>query len=286
MPSALVFELRPHTSTLITASMSRAAHAWLLDLIERDAPDVAARLHGQGELRPFTTTFVPSQSLGQGPTMVSPAQTCALRVTLLSKELEALATGWSAERLGELVLQGVHWRLERVARSAAEHRWAGQVSYDQLVTQATGQAGAEVGRWELEFATPVTFRQRGKNQPLPMADLVFGSLLERWNAASPLPLPVTLRGAVEAQVAVSSLDLRSVMLPTKGGALQVGSVGRCGYTLIGRDRTWQVGLDLLCSFAFYSGIGAGTTRGFGLARLSDRSVGRVRAALPTRRAAQ
>ena len=138
-----------------------------------------------------------------------------------------------------------------------------------MTRYAMSRAATLAGRWELEFTTPVTFRQGGKNQPLPTADLVFGSLLERWNANAPMPLPPTLREAVATQVAVSRVDLRSVALPTKGNGLQIGVIGSCGYTLVGRDRSWVGALDLLSRFAFYSGIGAGTTRGFGMARLRE-----------------
>ena len=243
-------------------------------MIERSSPAIAASLHTAAEIRPFTTAFAPPQSLNHGPTTIEPYQVCALRITLLSTELEALASAWSVDQIGEIMLEGMHWRVERVARSSDEHPWAGQSSYDQLITEAMGRAATADGRWDLEFATPVTFRQRGKNQPLPTADLVFGSLLDRWNTSAPMPLPPSLREAVEAQVAVSNVDLRSVVLPTKGGALQIGVVGSCGYTLVGRDRTWVASLDLLSRFAFYSGIGAGTTRGFGMSRLRERLHGR------------
>ena len=123
-------------------------------------------------------------------------------------------------------------------------------------------------RWALEFASPVTFRQRGLNQPLPLPELVFGSLLDKWNALAPLPLPDEIRGFVAEHVAISGLDLRSVMVPIKGGALQIGAVGRCAYTIARGDHAWAGALDLLARFAFYSGVGAGAARGFGQARLA------------------
>ena len=85
---------------------------------------------------------------------------------------------------------------------------------------------------------------------------------------APLPLPDEIRDFVAEHVAISGLDLRSVMVPIKGGALQIGAVGRCAYTIARGDHAWAGALDLLARFAFYSGVGAGAARGFGQARLA------------------
>lgn len=276
MPSALILELQPQQAATVSAGTNRAVHAWLLNQIEAAAPELAVDLHREGTLRPFTTAFAPPQTINRGPISIEPEQHLALRISLLSSELETLAATWSAAGLGELILDGMRWQVSRIVRSNEEHPWAGQISYEQLITEAMSRAASLDGRWMLEFATPLTFRQRGKNQPLPTADLVFGSLLERWNRLAPMPLPETLRATVDEQVAVSKVELRSVAMPTKGGALQVGVVGRCGYTLTGRDRSQVGALDLLSRFAFYSSIGAGVTRGFGLSRPLEQRPARPR----------
>ena len=70
-------------------------------------------------------------------------------------------------------------------------------------------------------------------------------------------------------IAVSRFDLRSRAEPTKGGVPQIGAVGRITCTAVNRDRYWCACIDALARFAFYSGIGAGATRGYGQARLLD-----------------
>jgi CRISPR-associated endoribonuclease Cas6 len=78
--------------------------------------------------------------------------------------------------------------------------------------------------------------------------------------------PETHQFVTEA-LAVSRFDLRSAVVPTKGGAIQIGSVGRCAYTATSHDRYGLACVEALARFAFYSGVGAGTARGFGQARL-------------------
>jgi CRISPR-associated endoribonuclease Cas6 len=106
----------------------------------------------------------------------------------------------------------------------------------------------------------------GINQPLPLPSLVFGSLIDRWNILAPLPLPAEVRAAAD-ELLVNNFALRSVPARTKDGALQIGAVGHCTYSAAHPGSAWLAGIDLLARFAFYSGVGAGTARGFGQARL-------------------
>jgi CRISPR-associated endoribonuclease Cas6 len=199
---------------------------------------------------------------------VNPARGYELRVTLLDSSLEALAVRWTPEALPQLRMDGIGWRVERVTAAGEAHPWAGQAGFDELLGGAMRDvARGQSARWTIEFATPLTFRQHGRNQPLPLPDLVFGSLLGRWNALAPLPLPDDIRSFVADALAVSRFDLRSAVVPAKGGAIQIGAVGRCVYAATSRDRYGLACVEALARFAFYSGVGAGTARGFGQARL-------------------
>jgi CRISPR-associated endoribonuclease Cas6 len=202
---------------------------------------------------------------------VSPEQEYGLRVTLLSAELERLAADWQPSTVGELDLEGTRWRVEQISSAPETHAWAGQQTYEGLAAPALLRAAGGPTRWTLEFAAPVTFRQRGLNQPFPTPDLVFGSLLERWNSFAPLALPEEVRRFAGECLAVSRFDMRSAAEPTKNGALQIGAVGRCTYTATNRDRYWLACIETLAQFALYSGVGAGTARGMGRARLLPQS---------------
>ena len=97
---------------------------------------------------------------------------------MLTPELETLAQAWTPEALEVLDLDGHGWRVEARATHAEEHPWAGSASYEQLAAPLLERPAELPTRWELLFAAPVTFRRRGVNMPLPMPELVFGSLLE------------------------------------------------------------------------------------------------------------
>jgi len=266
MPTALIFTLRPTVSACVPANLGRAAHAAVLEQIAASDPALAARLHRENGSKPLTISNILGLAGQGGRAQITPAQTYGLRVTLLCDRLEALARGWTAAALGTLTLDHVAWRVEGLTADAAAHPWAGRASYEELASAVLQRSGIPPTRWAFEFAAPVTFRHGPINQPLPLPSLVFGSLLDKWNAFAPLPLPAELRESI-GELVVSTFELRSCAVPTKGGALQIGAVGRCGYSAPRSDSAWLAGIDLLARFAFYSGVGAGTARGFGQTRL-------------------
>lgn len=268
MPTACIITLRPEAAADITAGLGRAAHAAILDLIGAADGALAARVHADERVKPLTVAPLDWPER-HGPRLaVTPARAYDLRVTLLAPALESIAAAWTPATLPRLTLDGVAWWVERITAEPGAHPWAGRDSYEALLAASLRDvARGLVERWALEFVTPLTFRQSGRNQPLPLPELVFGSLLDRWNALAPLPLPDEARRFAAEALAVSRFELRSAVVPGKGGAIQIGAVGRCAYTTTARDRYGPAWIEALARFAFYSGVGAGTARGFGQARL-------------------
>ena len=269
MPTALMLTLRPMRPCTVPASLGRATHAAILRLIAVADPQKAQQIHDDIGVKPLTVSNVLGLRGAGSHLAASPSQTYGLRVTLLAAELEALALAWSPENLEPFDLDGTAWQVEQVTSDAALHPWAGHMSYGALAAPALTRTADGPTRWTLEFVSPVTFRQRGLNQPLPSADLVWGSLLDKWNAFAPLAFPDEIKRFASECMAVSRFELRSLAEPTKGGAMQIGAVGRCTYTATNRDRYWCACIETLAQFAFWSGVGAGATRGFGRARVVE-----------------
>jgi CRISPR-associated endoribonuclease Cas6 len=258
--------LRPTAVIELQAQSGRQAHAAVLDLIAAGDPALAAALHADERVKPLTVSPVLGLEPRGARGRATPAGEYGLRVTLLSEPLEQLARAWEAAP-PLLSLGGVTWQATRATADSSAHPLAGRLPYDALIAATLRRAGALPGRWALEFATPVTFRRHGISQPLPTPELVFGSLLDKWNTLAPLPLPDEIRAFAAEHIAISGFDMRSATVPIKNGAFQTGAVGRCVYTTTRRDHSWSAAIDLLARFAFYSGVGAGTARGFGQVRL-------------------
>ncbi len=268
MPVSLVFTIRPLAAAQTPASLGRAAHAAVLRLINDANPALAAQIHDDDGPKPLTVSNVIGLEARNHTAHVHPDRWLRLRVTLLTPALEAIAATWRPDALAPLDLDGLLWRVEAVTANPVDDPWAGSAAYEKLASAVINRSAAP-SRWTFEFATPVTFRQRGLNQPLPLPALTFGSLLERWNAFAPIAFPDEVRRFAEECIAVSRFDLRSRSEPTKGGIPQIGAVGRVTYAAVNRDRYWLACIDALARFALFGGIGASTTRGYGQARLLD-----------------
>ena len=112
-----------------------------------------------------------------------------VRITGLTPPISA------ALQVGLLEQRPQQWELDRhrfavvdVICDAATNDWTGQTSYEHLAARhllASEQLPRTV---ELEFASPTAFHSKGATMPVPLPELVFGSLVDRWNAFSPITL--------------------------------------------------------------------------------------------------
>ncbi len=268
MPVALVLTLRPALAAQPHEALGRTAHAAVLDLIREVAPALAESLHAESQLRPLAVT-PPYAANGQSLVQVVPTQHYALRIASTSAELDEILAGWEAQPPATLPFGGVAWHVV-AASSDPREPWGGRASYAALVQAGTAAASRGEDGWLFEFGAPIMFRRSGLTMPLPLPELVFGSLFDRWNAFAPLPLPMPeLRELVTTQVAVGRIALTSVSIPTKNSVPQVACVGQCGYRLTTANRPLAAVLATLARFARYSGVGAASARGFGMTRLRE-----------------
>lgn len=290
---ATVLALNPLRAATFPANQSRSAHALFLRLIGQVDPSLATHLHEAEQARPFTCSNVWREGIGTKGTggkeirreknaqpatrtvqlaSCSPGETWFVRYTTLSTDLSAL---WMERILpnlpDQIVLDDAAFGVDDALTTTGAHPWAGHTSYADLASPYLLGSAPAPSRWSFSFASPTAFRSGGKTMPIPLPDLLFGSLLDRWNAWSPVALSPEARRFAAECVAVSNYHLRTRALPGKmeepGKAVtQRGAVGRCDYAALNKDRYWLSALSVLAAFAFYSGAGYQTTQGMGMVR--------------------
>jgi CRISPR-associated endoribonuclease Cas6 len=265
-----VITLQPTTPATVSPNLGRAVHAWFLDQVRRADPDLAETLHKGQAQRPFTVSNLLGIGWrGRGPATLSPDKDYALRVTSFSSELSALLRERLMPELpARLTLADVPLQVRGSTTDGEAHRWAGTDTFEGLVQRHT--LGAHIPRRVgLHFASPTLFRSAEMNVPLPLPGLVFGGLLDKWNAFAPLQLHPDVRRFAEECLAISRyrLETRAVAFGEDGqrGAV-AGCVGDCTYAMRVTDRYWMGLTHLLAAFAFYGGVGRRTTMGLGQAR--------------------
>jgi CRISPR-associated endoribonuclease Cas6 len=144
--------------------------------------------------------------------------------------------------------------------------WARIDSYQELSAPYLLSQITPARQISLQFTSPTTFKSGGKHIPLPLPELVFGSLLERWNSFATICFPSEVKRYAAECLAISRYRLSSRVVPMKSGGLRMGAVGEITYTTLNYDRYWMSVINVLAEFALYSGVGAGSGMGLGQCR--------------------
>ena len=227
--------------------------AWVLDLLRDIPPEPIAlrawayknlgpsskKVHDRQDPKPFRVSF-----LGKGKAE-------AIRISILD---DALADELAVRLPDRFCLGSVNVHL----RQAERHPWSGFWSWEDLY--AVKPSSTLV----LEFKTPTFFRRQGVNYAIPEPTLILRSLERSWSIYSPYPIPPGLAKQMANRTSVTDLKIRS--LAHKGHHRVNGFVGRVTLHLPRATEEEALWLSRLGELAFFSGVGAKTTLGFGLAR--------------------
>ncbi len=108
----------------------------------------------------------------------------------------------------------------------------------------------------ITFRTPVSFLKGKRYNALPVVDLVFSSLVRKWNAYAPVEIDL---GDFEEGAWITSFNIRT----KKENLERFIFVGALGWITIKFDRARQMTGNALLRFGTYSGVGAKTSFGFG-----------------------
>jgi CRISPR-associated endoribonuclease Cas6 len=256
---AVVLTLRvPHAEAPDTLPTwwGRAAHALLLNVIRQHDPALSAALHENNQRRPFTASTL----MGRLQDGLQPDAAYQLRFTGLSAPVSELLR--AAVAAGP-VAEGATVELDRRPFEVVSATVAAASDYQTFAAAHLVSAEPPERRLRLTFTSPTAFANRGKTQPLPLPELVFGNLLERWNEFAPIAFPPEARQFAAEALALSRFELRSALAVNRGEGLRVGAVGRVTYTATSYDRYWLAVLHTLAAYAAYAGVGVSTASGMG-----------------------
>ena len=261
---------QPDPTAVLPIWWGRAAHRLLLDTVEAIDPPLVRELHDEDGPRPFSV----SSLLGRFPHgTLEAGGVYRLRFTALTPGLRQAMEQAAAS--GPLA-PGAQVELDRHPFEVLPPETDGDEaqppqSGDPQSLSAPYLLGKIPAPRRLGFTllSPTTFKSGGKHVPVPLPELVFGSLLERWNAFAPLVFPPEARRYAAECLAMARYDLHTRSVVVKGGGLRVGAVGEVSYITLNYDRYWMSVLATLAEYAWYAGVGAGVTNGLGQCRRKD-----------------
>jgi CRISPR-associated endoribonuclease Cas6 len=264
---SLILTLISEQDGVLPPHLGRAHYAETLKHLGQVDAALASAIHEANGPKPLTCSGLWGAS-GRGENVtVRAGDAYQMRITGLTATVsQALQRALCEAPPAQWVLHGHPFRLGEVLCDPARHPWSGVTTYEELAAGQLLGSGQLARHVTLEFASPTAFKSAGLTVPVPMPNLVFGSLVERWNTFSPVTLSPDMRRFGEEMVAISRYRLESRALEQKNGALRIGGVGQVTYTALGGDRYWLSVLQMLADFARYSGVGVQTATGMGQVR--------------------
>lgn len=273
MPHSLVLNLLPQSPIPPQFLTGRHLHALFLTLVSSVDRKLGDYLHEPKSDKAFTLS--PLQVVRRGTACRAPTKAlqwehsqaiptgtpCWWRISLLDDTLFGQLTQlW-------LNLNPKHpWHLgpadlqitSILGTSQSTQPWANAISYAQLYEESS-QSNRQI---ELVFCTPTAFRQSNYDCALPTRDLVFNSLINRWNQYSGIELPKTL---IES-IFPSFFDIHTEMVADSRSKF-IGCVGAMNFRIFGDVSPLMIQqINALADFALYSGVGRKTTMGMGMVR--------------------
>lgn len=226
------------------ASMGSILHGALMERIPRD---MAAELHTEA-MRPYSQSIVFSRECGQAFWRIG---------VLEDRTAEAFLSAIPQHE--ELCLRqkgyGVCLGAAKVVR---------ETSFEELTDSFMEAAQAPRGV-TFSFLTPTSFKRAGRYVLFPEAQLIFQSLVMRWNSFSRTILleDADLPERLAACCTLARYSLRSERFSLEGRQI-TGFCGQVSYRFGGTELARCV-LGLLAAFAPFAGIGIKTALGMGAA---------------------
>lgn len=285
--SAILF-LTSTNSSPILGALGRPAQAWFLNQIMRRRPQLAETLHDDNGVKPFTVSTLLDRygHPHKAGDWLKEGQECWLRVTTIGKELsEAFLLNVLKKLPKTLTFYKMDFRIDGYTLNPREHPWAGQTTFAEI---AQDSKYAKVPREiRLEFVSPTSFGNNGKDIPIPIPGMLFRSLWQKWNAFCPESMQVDDRWPKFASDCILVNELTAVHTlrwefaeGTRG--VSTGFMGTVGLSLMPKskiDEAWKpfwegadVVMQSLAQYAFYCGIGHHSTFGMGQSRLVGEKI--------------
>jgi CRISPR-associated endoribonuclease Cas6 len=270
MPYSLILNLVPRSLIPVSNLSGRHLHALFLELVNSVDPNLAAYLHQQSSEKAFTLSplQVGELPIGGKSTLrfqhdraIAAGTPCWWRISLLDEALFSQLTHlWlnlnsrQSWHLGAADLQVT----SILGTPQATQPWASFSSYVQLYEQAS----EEQRQVRLMFGTPTTFRVSDYDCALPTKELVFRSLLKRWNQYSGIEFSASLIEPIYP----SFFDIQTEIVIDSRSKL-IGCVGNVTFQILGNvDPMVIKQINTLADFALYAGVGRKTPMGMGMVR--------------------
>lgn len=136
------------------------------------------------------------------------------------------------------------------------------ISYQNLI-----ESNSLTSDFLFQFKSPTTFKKGSFDYPLPSPELIFKSLLNKWNTFSPVKLSLN-PAKLKYQIALHGAWIRTEKIKLSKDKKILGFRGRVVLYTSTKGDELKI-LNALYKFAPFSGVGRKTTMGLGQVKLAE-----------------
>ncbi|MGE0683381.1 MAG: CRISPR-associated endoribonuclease Cas6 [Candidatus Binatia bacterium] len=280
MPYAIVIHAFPRTDLPLAHAQGKILHGLFYELLQKASAAKGDEVHSVSGLKPFSTALLLNERQRRAE-CIRAGEEVKVRFTFLDDSLYPLLARYflSTPDLSFDLVRTELTIVRILSTPQSGEEWAGCASFADIYASASD--GEKL--FSFQFATPTFFKRGGGPAypdlivPLPLPDLVFGSLLRNWNQFSPTSF---IEANLLKEICLHHLEithhrlssqLARLVFPWDEGAYRTstfpGFVGSCSFRLLElHDQSIIQTLNALADFAFFAGVGAKTTMGCGVAK--------------------
>jgi len=266
MPHSLVINLLPLSPIPVKYLTGNHLHAMFLTLVSNVNQELGDRLHQSQSHKPFTVSPLQYNSR-EGFLLywrynkpIFAGKSCWWRISLLDDALfSELTPLWLNQTGQKLRLGSTELQITSILGTPQLNQpWANATKYEQLYSEASESDRNLV----LLFATPTVFGQGKYNSAMPTPELVFQSLLNKWNKYSNIPFSADIL----ATIFFSYFKLETQVFSHENKNL-IGCIGKIKFRIFEEIKPIYIKqINTLVDFALYCGVGKKTTMGMGMVR--------------------
>jgi CRISPR-associated endoribonuclease Cas6 len=252
---SLVIQLGAASESTIPTTLGRAIHAQVMQWLSLGDAQIATAVHDSQE-SPLSLSGLIGYRRKQG---IQLGDDFVVRISLLDSNLiQPLLQGIESSHNKSIYLGKCPFVIRSIYSLPGTHPLVDSSDYTIL---ANTSVSSDI---TLQFLSPTSFKQNQNIQPFPLPDLVFNSLLRRWNRFTPAELQFP---QVEWQGLVSAFELKTHALKMEAGA-EIGTVGWVKYRFSNPEQARIA--TILANFAVFSGVGRKTAMGMGQTFLKNK----------------
>lgn len=251
--------LRPRNDARLSPQYAVALHAWLLNQVGMEDPELSAEMHDNQVEKKFSMSRLQGlRRSNPASILVSAQETYRWQVNGFSMSVVQWLQSWLGRRPSSLRIYDHDFAIEeaRIALPAT--------TYDEL------WAGAIADTKSLHFLTPTSFRRHGNHVPLPNPTHLFHSYLRRWNQQAERTFEAAMfLDWVDRNVVICRHELSSTRVSGGKRGLVTGFLGSVELGLArsaDRNGDFVRLFNALCDYAPYCGTGHKTPFGLGHTR--------------------